>query len=211
MKLQVVLETLQSPVFIFTSEIKQLVSHINDLAVTYEKQMIDNDPKLWNRYYKQRLTTWFSSHWPNILSSARSIQNQSRKPLAGFTDIANTPIFAYTSDSSPFTKGDGFKNVDANIGSALRSIKQDQLAQDYKNAWSRLLTAVENGKQQPEVKTKIKQPKDSVQGQQYAQVEMVINSVLSSLSDEDKHKARTMLSKSANKLQDLQVFMDNLK
>ena len=214
MKVEQLFEQLKSPNLTFASEINSLVGFPNDVNLQYQRGTLDpNDTKTWNSYYKLRLSGWFAEHNSSLLSSAAYIAKTN--PRAQFMkDLGSVRVFAQTADSSPFTKWNGFQEVHVLIPNACKQIGQNELGQIYTNAWNQLMTTIKNGlasKQPQSSAPKVNTPKpENIIGKQNSQVEQVINQALASLTPEQRHQARTMLSKSANKLQDLQKFMQQL-
>lgn len=193
----------------FLSIVNSLVVELHNISMSLEKMMDDGHGDILRRHMASRTARWFSNNFPTMISAANSLKSLD----PSFKGIAHIGVSSFTSSSgkTDLTKSSGYETFLHFVGLALKSLDRASTATKLQQAFDKCMRLVADGKaeqQQAASFNKERKVKDDLKGKQNDAVEQMINSVIKGLSPALQHGARLAVSKSDNKLQALQAFLD---
>lgn len=193
----------------FLSVVNSLVVELHNISMSLEKMTDDGHGDILRRHMASRTARWFSNNFPTLLSAANSLKSVDQS----FKGIAQIGVSSFTSSSgkTDLTKSSGYENFLHFAQLALKALDRPSTAAKLQQAYDKCMSLVAAGRAEQKQAAAFSQDrkvKDDLKGKQNAAVEQMINTVIKGLSPAAQHAARLAVSKSDNKLQALQAFLD---
>lgn len=193
----------------FASVVNSLVVELHNISISLEKMTDDGHGDILRRHMASRTARWFSNNFPALFSAANSLSSLDKS----FKDISHIGLTSFTSASgkSDLTKSSGFDSFMSHVVRALTKIGKAETGAKLVAAYNKCMKLVEMGKveqQQAASFNKERKVKDDLKGKQLNAVEQMVNDVIKNLPPSIQHLARQAVSKSDNKLQALQAFLN---
>lgn len=193
----------------FLSIVNSLVVELHNISMSLEKMTDDGHGDILRRHMASRTARWFSTNFPTLLSAANSLKSLD----SSFKGIAHIGVSSFTSSSgkTELTKSSGYETFMHYAQIALKKLDRPGTAAKLQQAYDKCMSLVEAGRvEQAQSATfnKERKVKDDLKGKQNNAVEQMINTVIKGLDPSLQHAARLAVTKSDNKLQALQSFLD---
>lgn len=193
----------------FLSIVNSLVVELHNISMSLEKMIDDGHGDILRRHMASRTARWFSNNFPTMISAANSLKSLD----SSFKGIAHIGVSSFTSSSgkTDLTKSSGYETFLHYVQIALKKLDRQSTATKLQAAYDKCMSLVEAGKAEQEQAAsfnKERKVKDDLKGKQNDAVEQMINQVIKGLSPTMQHSARLAVSKSDNKLQALQAFLN---
>lgn len=206
----------------FLSEMRQLVSVINEITHTYNSGSL-TDHSVWKRYYRKTLSRWFAEHYPIVKDAASALAKRG----SALKRISRIPVYGQKYDVSPFTKGQGYWMLHDNVPQACLQLGEARVGEDYIAAFNRMMKTIAEGTQtsaldnvdqsdenfdsfffdvkDPNYHEKLKDH-TTLKGDQKIDSDQAVSQIMASFSPKERKILNPVIWESKEKLQTLQYL-----